>query len=148
MNNKFSAKIIAQQYINLYKSKIKNSQSQNKLIQNTDSNLYEGLNKIIEFKSLMSKVQLLPKVKYIIYGYGYMGMFIKYILKNENIIFVDQDVKKIDNLSIFHPNDFDFTKYDKVIISVLDRGEQIASYLKTLGIMQSDIIDINKLIKR
>lgn len=141
----FSAKKSAQEYIKLYNEKISNGNIIFEDIKEQES-LYRNLKKIDEFKNLVNRMDIVKSEKIIIYGYSYMGIVIEQSLKNKNIIFVDKDMKKVNNKNVFHPDEFNFDQYDKIIVAVINRGKLIVSYLQELNIDETKIIDVNKFL--
>lgn len=80
---------------------------------------------------LSSRVNKYQDSKILIYGNGTFGQMIYSILHNNVIGFIDKNTDNID------------TNYDKIIISVLGREEQIINYLENkFNINKSDIITL------
>jgi hypothetical protein len=69
------------------------------------------------------------KEKYLLYGYGYMGKTIAALLENKIVGFIDKNASKISQSNVYGIDALDSLKYDKVIISLLDREEEIIDEL-------------------
>ncbi|PLY08724.1 MAG: hypothetical protein C0626_12820 [Arcobacter sp.] len=142
----FSATKIAQEYIHLYKQK--SLENLNKITNNEFCKGIECLSKVDNLNLLGNKLNelLSPNKSYVIYGYGYFGQYLQYILKKRKIIFIDKDYSKINNTNIFHPSNINNINYDKLIIAVLNKSQEIKDYLQEIKVQSSKIIDINDLI--
>ncbi|MFY9101283.1 class I SAM-dependent methyltransferase [Aliarcobacter cryaerophilus] len=79
--------------------------------------------------------------KYLIYGYGVIGKTIKNILGKQIVGFLDKnELLWNDKENIFSPNKVQELKFDKIIISVLGRDEEITTLLKNNYKIQNDKI--------
>jgi hypothetical protein len=69
------------------------------------------------------------KEKYLIYGYGYMGKTIAALLGHKIVGFVDKNTSKISQPKVYGIDALGSLEYDKVIISLLDREEEVVEEL-------------------
>lgn len=92
-----------------------------------------------QFNKLFQKIQALTQKNdaYILYGYGTIGKTIKALIPDKIIGHVDINDK--DHL----PSTLKTIQYDKIIITVLGREEEVLKYLqKDLGINKNKIITL------
>lgn len=143
---RFSSTKIAYKYIELYQEKISSFEMMCKHIDNCDQSIC--LHKLDIFYLLYKRLDALLPInkKYIIYGYGYFGMYVKSILKNRHIIFADKDANKTDGVHIVLPAEIKYIDYEKIIIAVLGGSKEIRECLKELKVADNKIIDINSLV--
>ncbi len=127
-----------------YFSKEMYSYLDNKNIQKNSS--YE-FNK--KYSQLFEKISQLKDDKtYIIYGFGSIGKTIFSLLNKCNVYFIDKESKNIDkNISVgkvYSPENLPNMKYDKIIISVLGREDEIIKYLvEKLQVNRNNILVLN-----
>lgn len=152
--NDFSEEIVIPKYIKLYEKILKEPKcSKNNFKESTDiklSNLYiETFNKYIQkenskkeiyfsknFNKFFEQISLIDK-NIILYGYGTIGKTIQKLIPEKIIGYVDMN----DNNN--HPSTLRNMKYDKILISVLGREEEIKRYLvKELSVPKNKIITI------
>ncbi len=69
------------------------------------------------------------KEKYLIYGYGFMGKTIASLLENNIVGFLDKNAQEIDKPNVYNIDSLSQLEYDKVIISLLDREDEIVNDL-------------------
>lgn len=95
---------------------------------------------------LLNNIDELTHVnKLLIYGDGTVGKIIYSFLHQNTIAFLDQKSelisKNIEKGTVYNPKNITNITYDKIIISVLGREEQIINYLtKELGVDKNKII--------
>lgn len=87
------------------------------------------------------------KQTYVIYGYGTIGKMIYSLMPEKILAFVEQKSKlisdSIQNGEIYNPLNLKNMQYDKIIISVLGREEEIITYLtEELNIRRDKIITL------
>ena len=136
--SQFSSEKIANEYINLYRRKIGISKFDH--IKMTKTNFYDNLLKAKDIELLIKKLQNNHYKKIVIYGYGTLGQTIHYHLGKKILGFIDKDKSKIDNKLIFHPEDLNKLKYEKIIISVLNRKNDIITYLQSIEVPKKKIV--------
>lgn len=101
----------------------------------------------LNYSYIFSQIEYLKNsgMKFIIYGAGTFGKTIECFLKEQVIGFVDKNSLKISNVTtkdiVYSPKNINNMKYDKIIISVLGREEEIINYLLTdIGIDLPEIV--------
>lgn len=112
-----------------------------------------GYNKNLEFSKTYNKIydyliQLDKTKSYIIYGSGKVSKLINLILNNAIVAIVDNSSELIDkNIlknKIYSPKNIPNIKYDKIIISVLGREQEIIDFLtNNLNIEKENIITVD-----
>lgn len=117
-------------------------------VQNISNNSNYDFTK--QFSILHSQIENLKNnnKNYVIYGAGTISELIQSILQSQIITKVDQKSSlistNIKNTEIYNPNNLKNINFDKIIISVLGREEEIIKYLTTeLKLDIEDIIIFN-----
>ena len=105
---------------------------------------FSSFNKFYELIQELKK----NKLKYIIYGNGTVGKTIQALLPETVIAYVDINSDTIydplHKVKIYNPKNLINLKYDKIIISVLGREDEIIRFLvEKLKIDRSKIITID-----
>lgn len=101
----------------------------------TDYNCNINLLFSAKYNKFYNQILNLKESKYILYGYGTIGKTIQAMIPNKIIGYIDINT---------HPNNLININYDKIIVSVLGREEEIIKYLITeLNIERKKIITIN-----
>jgi len=139
---RFSPSGIVKQYLKVYSKVYINKKLNNKIYPKIK--YIDDLVNNNEIKNFSSLIYSLPKMKYIIYGYGGIGMIIADLIPENIVGFVDMDNSKINYSNIHHPDKLSSLKYDKIIISVIGRENEIENYLlNQLNITSNKIIKIS-----
>lgn len=159
VENTFSENIVLKQYMLLYKTVLNNYIKTNITKNVVKSMSTPILNSFIHCKDSKSEyihqsthhhLQKLSNIEqqYIIYGKGTHGQCIKKYLGSKFIAFVDQTSDlismQIENSKVYHPENLKNMTYDKIIISVLGKEEEIIEYLTIkLGIDIENIVKLD-----
>ncbi|MCT7530907.1 glycosyltransferase family 4 protein [Aliarcobacter cryaerophilus] len=148
----FSYDIVLPKYINLYRNIIKNNKISRKensfkpqteilleIIKKIENNNNQKISFSKKYNKLYEIIETLKKTKevFVIYGYGTIGKTIHTLMPNNIVGYVDMAQKQ------FHPKNLLNMKYDKIIISVLGREDEIVKYLvEELNINTDKIITL------
>jgi glycosyltransferase involved in cell wall biosynthesis len=113
---------------------------------NTTSQNYHFSFLLNKFNSEIIHLKL-NEIKFILYGYGTVGKMIHNEFKKNIQMIVDNSSdklsKEIDTKIVYHPKNISHIKYDKILISVLGREDEIIKYLtEELQIKKEKIITL------
>ncbi|AHJ14411.1 FkbM family methyltransferase [Sulfurospirillum multivorans] len=102
------------------------------------------------FNALIHHIQELGALNasYLIYGHGAVGRTIQALIPDKIVAFIDQKsnelAKEIKKGGVYNPSNLSNIPFDKIIISVLGREEEIEHYLtQTLHVNQEKIIRLS-----
>lgn len=140
----------------IFATKEQRSKLNDEIKQNTSTSKYKKISSKLnyefskQFNIFHTKLQHLKmsNEQYVIYGAGTISNFIFSVIKDNIVTKIDKKSSLIDkNIlqdEVYNPKNINHIRYDKIIISVLGREEEIMNYLTTeLNVNIDQIITFN-----